>query len=64
MTWKEVLAAKIPPRHGREIDIFETQIELKGQGKVEDKLFAETRLRRAGSWIVSAWIDAFRIALP
>ncbi|MBA3493714.1 MAG: nitrite/sulfite reductase, partial [Gammaproteobacteria bacterium] len=45
MTWKEVLAAKIPPRLGREIDIFETQIELKRQGKVEDKLFAETRLR-------------------
>ncbi|MGH8533361.1 MAG: nitrite/sulfite reductase, partial [Gammaproteobacteria bacterium] len=46
MTWKEVLAAKIPPRLGREIDIFETQLELKRQGKVEDKLFAETRLRR------------------
>ncbi|MGH8520910.1 MAG: nitrite/sulfite reductase, partial [Gammaproteobacteria bacterium] len=46
MTWKEVLGAKIPPGLGREIDIFETQIELKRQGKVEDKLFAETRLRR------------------
>ena len=46
MTWKEVLGAKIPPELGREIDIFETQIELKRQGKVEDKLFAETRLRR------------------
>ena len=46
MTWKEALAAKIPSRLGCEIDIFETQIELKRQGKVEDKLFAETRLRR------------------
>jgi sulfite reductase (ferredoxin) len=30
----------------REIDVFEAQIELKKQGKIEDKLFGETRLRR------------------
>jgi sulfite reductase (ferredoxin) len=30
----------------REIDVFEGQIELKKQGRIEDKLFAETRLRR------------------
>jgi sulfite reductase (ferredoxin) len=30
----------------REIDVFEGQIELKKQGKIEEKLFAETRLRR------------------
>jgi sulfite reductase (ferredoxin) len=30
----------------REIDVFETQIELKKQGKVDDRLFSETRLRR------------------
>ncbi len=30
----------------REIVVFEGQIELKKQGKIEDKLFAETRLRR------------------
>ncbi|MEE8522917.1 MAG: nitrite/sulfite reductase [Thermoanaerobaculia bacterium] len=29
-----------------EIDVFETQIELKRQGKLDDKIFAETRLRR------------------
>jgi len=46
MTWKEQLAAKIPPELGREIDIYETQIELRKLGKIDEKLFAETRLRR------------------
>ncbi|MGH8143006.1 MAG: nitrite/sulfite reductase [Steroidobacteraceae bacterium] len=36
----------MPLELGREIDVFEAQIELKKQGKIEDKLFAETRLRR------------------
>src|SRR5215831_16799558 len=45
-TWKDVLADRMPADWGREIDIFETQIQLKKQGKVEDKVFAETRLRR------------------
>lgn len=30
----------------REIEIFETEIELRKQGKMDEKLFAETRLRR------------------
>src|SRR5713226_3773132 len=45
-TWKEALGPKIPEAWGREIDIFETQIELRKKGKIEEKLFAETRLRR------------------
>jgi sulfite reductase (ferredoxin) len=45
-TWKEELAGKIPEALEREIDIFETQIELRKKGKIEEKLFAETRLRR------------------
>ncbi len=45
-TWKEVLGARIPEAWGREIDIFETQIDLRKKGKIEEKLFAETRLRR------------------
>lgn len=45
-TWKDRLADTIAPKVTREIDIFATQLELKRQGKVEDKLFAETRLRR------------------
>src|SRR5919204_5073733 len=45
-TWKETLAGSIREDWAREIDIFETQIELRKKGKVEEKLFAETRLRR------------------
>jgi len=45
-TWKETLGARIPEAWGREIDIFETQMELRKRGKIEEKLFAETRLRR------------------
>ena len=45
-SWKEALGAAVPESWGREIDIFETQIELRKKGKIEEKLFAETRLRR------------------
>src|SRR6188472_3946208 len=45
-TWKEKLRGQIREAWGREIDIFETQIELRKRGKIEEKLFAETRLRR------------------
>ncbi len=45
-TWKDVLGSTVPEAWGREIDIFETQIELRKKGKIEEKLFAETRLRR------------------
>ncbi len=46
LSWKDRLADSIAPEIGREIDVFETQLALKRQGKVDDKLFAETRLRR------------------
>jgi sulfite reductase (ferredoxin) len=45
-TWKEVLGARVPDALAREIDVFETQIALRKKGKIEEKLFAETRLRR------------------
>ncbi len=45
-TWKSALGERIPADLGEEIDIFETQIELRRQGKLEEKVFAETRLRR------------------
>src|SRR5262245_61806408 len=45
-TWKDQLGDRMPAAWAREIDIFETQIQLTKQGKVHDKLFAETRLRR------------------
>ena len=44
--WKEKLADRIPPDLVEEIDIFETQIQLRKQGKIDEKVFAETRLRR------------------
>lgn len=46
MTWKEILGDAIPPDLGREIDAFETEIHLRKQGKIDEKVFAETRLRR------------------
>ena len=44
--WKEKLADRIPADLGRDIDTFEQQMELRKQGKIDEKVFAETRLRR------------------
>src|SRR6202011_1496285 len=44
--WQKELAGKTPEALAREIDIYETEIALRKQGKVEERLFAETRLRR------------------
>jgi sulfite reductase (ferredoxin) len=44
--WKEQLAGQMPEHLYREIDIFETEIALRKQGKLDERLFAETRLRR------------------
>ena len=45
-SWKEKLGDKMDPEMGREVDIYETQMELRRQGKLDEKIFAETRLRR------------------
>lgn len=45
-TWRDKLADEMPADLAREIDIFETQIELRKQGKIDERVFAETRLRR------------------
>src|SRR5947209_6789139 len=45
-TWKEKLEGQITPDMAREIDQFEAQIALRKQGKIEERVFAETRLRR------------------
>src|SRR3984885_7564808 len=45
-SWAERLAGQIPESLSREIDIFETEIALRKQGKIDERLFAETRLRR------------------
>ncbi|HET6581794.1 MAG TPA: hypothetical protein VFG69_00080, partial [Nannocystaceae bacterium] len=44
--WKERLAGQASPELEQEIDVFETQLRLRKDGKIEEKLFAETRLRR------------------
>ncbi|MBV9624629.1 MAG: nitrite/sulfite reductase [Acidobacteria bacterium] len=44
--WRDHLADQMPESLAREIDIFETEIALRKQGKLDERLFAETRLRR------------------
>jgi sulfite reductase (ferredoxin) len=44
--WKEYLAGKMPEDLAREIDSYETDLGLKKQGKLDERLIAETRLRR------------------
>ena len=44
--WAAQLAGKMPEALAREIDVFETEIALRKQGKLDERLFAETRLRR------------------
>ncbi len=46
LTWKEKLGDKVPADLAREIEIFENEITLRKQGKIDEKVFAETRLRR------------------
>ncbi|WP_038026847.1 nitrite/sulfite reductase [Synechococcus sp. PCC 7336] len=46
LTWKSVLADKISDNLAEEIDTFENQMELRKQGKLDEKVFAELRLRR------------------
>src|SRR5271154_2420492 len=46
LNWKEKLDEAIPPNLAQEIDFFEAQIALRKQGKIDEKVFAETRLRR------------------
>ena len=45
-TWKEKLEGSVRQDWAHEIDVFQTQIDLKKQGKIDHKIFAETRLRR------------------
>ncbi len=45
-SWKQTLEGRIDPGWAEEIDHFEGQLELRRQGKIEEKVFAETRLRR------------------
>jgi sulfite reductase (ferredoxin) len=44
--WKARLIDEMPPDLAEEIDLFEAQLELRRQGKMDERIFAETRLRR------------------
>ena len=46
MTWSKALADRMPGELADEIETFERQIALRRQGKIDEKVFAETRLRR------------------
>src|ERR1035438_1309247 len=46
LQWKAELGDRVPEPFSSEIDVFENEIALKKQGKIEDRIFAETRLRR------------------
>lgn len=45
-TWKDVLQNQLPYDWEDRIDQFDGQIALKRQGKLDEKVFAETRLRQ------------------
>ncbi len=45
-TWKSALGDRVRADWGQEIDAFEAQITLRKAGKIDEKVFAETRLRR------------------
>jgi len=44
--WKQQLTGKLPESLAREVDIYESEIALRKQGKIDERVFAETRLRR------------------
>src|SRR3972149_7038743 len=44
--WRTRLEGKLPSQLQQEVDAFETEIQLRRQGKMDEKVFAETRLRR------------------
>src|SRR3954462_7168504 len=45
-TWKDQLAGRISEQMTGEIEQFEAQIVLRKAGKIDEKVFAESRLRR------------------
>jgi sulfite reductase (ferredoxin) len=44
--WKERLAGKMPPDLAQEVDNFDSELTLRKQGKIDERVIAETRLRR------------------
>ncbi len=44
--WKSRLAGQIAPEMAGELDVYDNEVALRKQGKIDEKVFAETRLRR------------------
>ena len=44
--WKARLAGQIAPELAGELDVYDNEVALRKQGKIDEKVFAETRLRR------------------
>jgi len=44
--WADRLQGSLPPPLAGELDKFDHEVQLKKHGKIDDKVFAETRLRR------------------
>ncbi|MBV8729231.1 MAG: nitrite/sulfite reductase [Acidobacteriia bacterium] len=44
--WRDRLQASLPEPLAGEVEKFDNEVQLKKQGKIDDKIFAETRLRR------------------
>jgi len=44
--WKQKLAGSIAPELASELDIYDNEVLLRKTGKIDEKVFAETRLRR------------------
>src|SRR5215218_5472474 len=45
-SWRDRLQGELPPLWENQIDDFENQIRLRKAGRIDEKVFAETRLRR------------------
>src|SRR5258708_37848629 len=45
LSWKEVLGSQIPEERGQEVEVFAGQVELRRHNKLDEKVFAATRLR-------------------
>lgn len=46
MTWRDAVQDQMPADLAHDIDVFEGQMELVRQAKLDERVFAETRLRR------------------
>jgi sulfite reductase (ferredoxin) len=44
--WKDHLGDRVPAHMAPELDVYENEVRLRKQGKIDEKVFAETRLRR------------------